>query len=481
MQKMKALFPDKIKIALVIIFSGLCWYISYGFTGGYWFLFWIAPIPVLLLSFRLKAKAAFFVSFTAYLIGRVSWFSYLVSVATVIPAVISTIAPALIFALIVLLTRRIVTGSKYWFTIFAFPVLWTSFEFLLFKFSPDGTAASIAYSQLNMLPLIQIASVTGALGITFMITFIPSSITVGWYFKNKKNQLKYLMLASVIIVASVFLFGFIRMNNGDEKDRIKVGLVVLNEKLHNITDHPDAEKEIKLTNDYAAQIKMLAAQGSQVVVLPERAINITKITDSTIMSILSNTAKENHVAIVSGYTNFKNDPERNSALVINADGKLVTDYNKVHLVTGLESMFTPGKEIGSFNFNETQAGVAICKDLDFPDYIKSYGTDNKGCLFIPAWDFVVDDWLHAHMAILRGVENGFSEVRAARQGRLTISDYYGKVNFEASSAQGNAVTLTGEVSLEHKETFYDKSGDWFAIINVIAALGFIFIAMKKTK
>jgi len=478
---MKALFPDKIKIVSVIIFSGLCWYISYGFTGGYWFLFLIAPIPVLLLSFRLKAKAAFFVSFTAYLIGRLSWFSYLVSVAAVVPAIISTIAPALIFALIVLLTRRIVTRSKYWFTVFAFPVLWTSFEFLLFKFSPDGTAASIAYSQLNMLPLIQIASVTGALGITFMITFIPSSIAVGWYFKNEKNKLRYLMATAVIIVASVFVFGFIRMNNNDEKNKIKVGLVVLDEKLHNITDHPDAEKEIKLTTAYAAQIKMLAAQGSQVVVLPERAINITKITDSTIMSILSNTAKENHVAIVSGYTNFKNDPERNSAIVIDADGRLVTDYNKVHLVTGLESMFTPGKEIGSFNVNETKAGVAICKDLDFPDYIKNYGKDNEGCLFIPAWDFVVDDWLHARMAILRGVENGFSEVRAARQGRLTISDYYGKVNFEASSAQGNAITLTGEVSLTHKETFYSKSGNWFAIINVVMALGFIFIAMKKRK
>jgi apolipoprotein N-acyltransferase len=31
------------------------------------------------------------------------------------------------------------------------------------------------------------------------------------------------------------------------------------------------------------------------------------------------------------------------------------------------------------------------------------------------------------MAILRGVENGFAVVRAARQGELTISDYHGKV------------------------------------------------------
>ncbi len=435
----------------------------------------------MILSFRLSGKATFFISFTAYLIGRLSWFAYLVSVATIVPAIIFTLALPLVFALIMLLTRKIVTGSKYWFTVFAFPVFWASFEFLFFKFSADGTAGSIAYSQSNALPLIQIASVTGLLGITFMITFIPSAIAVGWYYRNEKNKFKYLLVTSIVIVGSVFLFGLIRMNNDEEKNLTKVGLVVLDEKLHNITDHPDAEKEIKLAGSYAEQIARLTRQGSQVVVLPERAINITSATDSIIMNILSNTAKQNHVAIVTGYTNFKKEPERNSAMVIDTDGKVITDYNKVHLVTGLESAFTPGKEIGSFTFNGAGSGVAVCKDLDFPDYIKKYEEDNTGCLFIPAWDFVKDDWLHARMAILRGVENGFSEVRAARQGRLSISDYYGNVNFEASSADGNAATLTGEVSLKNKETFYSKSGDWFAIINIVMSLGFIVIALKKQK
>jgi len=86
------------------------------------------------------------------------------------------------------------------------------------------------------------------------------------------------------------------------------------------------------------------------------------------------------------------------------------------------------------------------------------------------------------MAILRGVENGFSEIRAARQGRLTISDYYGKVNNEASSATGNAVSLTGEISLEKKETIYSRFGDWFGIINLFATairLGLKADAIKK--
>jgi apolipoprotein N-acyltransferase len=83
------------------------------------------------------------------------------------------------------------------------------------------------------------------------------------------------------------------------------------------------------------------------------------------------------------------------------------------------------------------------------------------------------------MAILRGVENGFSEVRTARLGRLTISDAYGRVNAEANSSQGKAVSLLGNVSLLKLNTIYDRWGDWFGILNMIAAIFFIFIAVKR--
>lgn len=62
------------------------------------------------------------------------------------------------------------------------------------------------------------------------------------------------------------------------------------------------------------------------------------------MHILTSVAKENHVVLITGYTNFKNVSERNSALVIDTDGNAAADYNKVHLVRGLENQFTPGEQ-----------------------------------------------------------------------------------------------------------------------------------------
>jgi apolipoprotein N-acyltransferase len=440
---------------------------------------WFAPIPVLIISFNSSGKKTFIIAFIAYLIGRLSWFSYLMSVATIVPAVIFTILIPLIFALIITGTRQIVLKNKSWLAVFAYPVLFTVFEFLVIKFSKDGSAASIAYSQSDFLPVIQIAALTGILGITFIISFIPSAIAVGWYWRKQMNKLNPLIIVSSSIIVFVFLFGIIQLHNTNKTNSIKAGLVVLDERLHDISNHPDFIKGIKLAKDYAQQISMLASQGAQIVVLPERALNINKETDSAVMNILINTAKQDHVYIITGYTNFKDADERNSSLVISADGNVLADYNKVYLVTGLEDQFKPGSQTALFKFNSIQAGTAICKDLDFPGYIKQYGDDDIRILCIPAWDFVTDDWLHSRMAILRGVENGFSEIRTARQGRLTISDSYGKVNAEANSSAGKTASLTGNVSVEKRNTIYSRFGNWFGILNIIAVVFLIFYKRKK--
>jgi apolipoprotein N-acyltransferase len=56
--------------------------------------------------------------------------------------------------------------------------------------------------------------------------------------------------------------------------------------------------------------------------------------------------------------------------------------------------------------------MTICKDMDFPGLSREYGQDDTALLLVPAWDFELDGWLHGRMAILRGVESGFSIARA---------------------------------------------------------------------
>lgn len=466
-------------IAPSFILSGICWYLSGGLNGDSWYLMWLAPIPVLAAALHLSTGKAFSITFLAYLIGRMSWFSYLITVATIIPAIIFTLLLPLIFGLIVIGTRWLVLRTKFIIAVFAFPVFFTAYEFLLIRLSADGTAGSIAYSQADFLPFIQIASITGIMGITFILTLFPSVLAVGLYHRRVKNKFKISIALAIAIAFLVCLYGILRINSGDAKSSIKAGLVVLDEKLHYVTGHPVVQDELNTVAIYADSISKLAERGAELVVLPERAFNINAETQSGIMQILENTARTNHVYIIAGYTNFKNKPARNSALVIDTTGKIICTYNKVHLVTGFENQFSPGKDIGLFPMESLQAGTAICKDLDFPLHMRKYGLDKTILVCVPAWDFVQDDWLHSRMAILRAVENGFSEVRSARLGRLTISDCFGRVNSEATSVHKTGVSLLGGVTLQRKITIYSRFGDWFGILNLAAAIALIIVGLKN--
>jgi apolipoprotein N-acyltransferase len=71
------------------------------------------------------------------------------------------------------------------------------------------------------------------------------------------------------------------------------------------------------------------------------------------------------------------------------------------------------------------------------------------------------------MAVLRAVENGFALARSARNGLLTLSDNRGRILAEAATAAGRFVSITGRVNVERGETFYTRSGDWFAWLCVV--------------
>ena len=120
--------------------------------------------------------------------------------------------------------------------------------------------------------------------------------------------------------------------------------------------------------------------------------------------------------------------------------------------------------------------------MDFQQFILGYSKKSPAILFVPAWDFVSDGWLHSRMAILRGVEGGFSLLRNARQGRLTISDWRGEVLVERNSEAGIKTILTGNISAKPHPTIYAMAGDWFGTVCLFSAAGFgLFLFSRKRK
>ena len=102
--------------------------------------------------------------------------------------------------------------------------------------------------------------------------------------------------------------------------------------------------------------------------------------------------------------------------------------------------------------------------MDFPGLVRDYRGSGATVVFVPAWDFGRDAWLHSRMAITRGVENGFTVVRAARQGALTVSDPHGRVMVEARTIGASVVSVTTDLPRGAVSTLYTKFGDWLAWI-----------------
>ena len=80
---------------------------------------------------------------------------------------------------------------------------------------------------------------------------------------------------------------------------------------------------------------------------------------------------------------------------------------------------------------------------------------------------------------MRGVENGFSIVRAPRHGILTITDDRGRVLGERATNSAPFATLVAAIAVTHHSTLYSKWGDWFAWLCIVIFLVALVLSRRK--
>ncbi|MGA7315004.1 MAG: hypothetical protein WBX22_13620, partial [Silvibacterium sp.] len=143
-----------------------------------WPLMWIAFIPVLLLAAETTSwGVAAATAALSVLLGNLTLLYYLHVVlhAPVIAWLIPFSIASLLFAVGVLLFRALLHRGAAFSAVIALPAFWTVCEYLA-SFAPaNGTAGSLAYTQERFLPIMQVASLTGPWGITFLLLLFPSA------------------------------------------------------------------------------------------------------------------------------------------------------------------------------------------------------------------------------------------------------------------------------------------------------------------
>jgi apolipoprotein N-acyltransferase len=445
-----------------------------------WWMTWLAPIPVLIAVPRLKAGSAFIVGFLAHILGNLNEWSY----ATLLPLgphLAFITIPAVAFGLAALLFRMASLRRKLWQTWLSFPSAWVAYEYIISWLSPHSTFGNLAYNQMNFLPAIQIASITGIWGISFYLMIFASTVAVAADPNFRTAPQARLVFALALLgIASTIGFGFWRVHHTVREPAITVGLIVADNPYASLPPHSDS---IAVFQRYLAEVPALAAQGAKVIVTPEYVENFSASASNdqtaTVNQLFSDAARKSNVTIEIGLgRTVDRTSEFNEAHVYSPNGHVAV-YIKHHLLPAYESRFTPGKILVLLQTGNAPWGVQICKDADFPALSRQYASNDIGLLLVSAHDFKLDTWLHSRMAILRGVEGGFNMARCAKDGALTLSDDRGAVLAEARSDSAPFTTLVGSVPISHSETLYSRWGDWFGWLSLIVLIGTIITTSRS--
>ncbi len=447
---------------LAALSSGLLLYLGQGLHPMAWCL-WLAPAPLLVAALSAGFLEAWGLSLLAGLIGQAGMFSYLAGLIGKPGAALVCLLGAVMLGAITLTARGVMRRSDHWLLPFAFPVAAAGFDTLVAAVSPHGSAGSWAYSQMDVLPAVQVAALGGTPAVVFLISLVGGTLAVAI---ARRQAIRIPLLAyglPILLRMTALGGGAWRLHRAPVEPNIRVGLVAADTL--SMTPARAGEPDDPTLYAYLDAMSRLAGQGARLVVAPEKIETIASGRAAYARAGLQIPAFAMRTPFLIGVTTALPDHLENRAWLIQPTGEAI-DYQKRHLVPGLERRFTPGHERKRFVLYDRLMGVAICKDMDFASLGREYA--GVGAVLVPAWDFGADGRMHSRMAVLRGVENGYTVIRSARDGLLTVSDRYGRIRAETRSNLGPVTTLIANAPLAPIEpTVYASIGDvfgWFCVL-----------------
>jgi apolipoprotein N-acyltransferase len=447
---------------------------------------WLAP--------RLSASSAFLVAAAAFALGSLNEWAYLAIVVPLWISILNSVGPACIFGLTVSLFRnRILKGQALQAALIV-PALWVAYEYLSEAISVHGTIGNLGYSQMNFLPILQIASVTGIWGISFSI-FLFAAVSAAFFGTASVKQKRTLAIALATYLFCVLGYGYWRLASTPKNSPvIKVGLMASDDSMNLIV--PTTEDAGYAFDRFGKQMLSMASQGIQLFVLPEHSGPVTDASEPATDAKFEELARQTHAFIAVGIDRIMPKVSWNQERLYAPNGTLLATYDKHHLLPHWEDQFAPstdrtslavpygamceGPDAGksaqrtAVSAASGKWGLEICKDMDFPHLSRQYARDGVALMVVPAWDFTVDGWLHGRMAIMRAVEGGFSIARSAKRSILYATDDRGRVIAERDSGFVPFATVVATVPVRHDATIYSRFGDWSAWLNLgllVALLG----------
>lgn len=379
-------------------------------------------------------------------------------------------------------------GSSAWLTL-VFPIAMTAVDFSSSSGSPFGSFGAIAYTQRGFTPVMQIASVTGLWGITFVMSWFASLANHVWESGWKFTRLSLTFAGALALILAIG-FGRTLFPTQPKQTAVIAGFSLPNGTLSsyigqlNDGDEGGFRQAVDdLHTQQLDQIRRFAENGANIVVLQEGAgMGLTDQVEK-LLSEAALIAKEENIYIVLPTFDFGKSPAVNAVHIIDPNGEIVLN----HIKYGGNQFEGTLKGDGILQTVDTPYGklsAVICWDADFPAVIKQAGEQNVDLLFIPANDWLGVRDVHSGMSTFRAVENGMTVFRQTGQGVSLVSDAYGNVLHRVDTFEepaGRFVSIQKvSTPISSVNTLYPIIGDLLGNVMLVGLIG-LFVGLIVTR
>ena len=381
--------------------------------------------------------------------------------------------------------------------------VFTGFPFDLLGYSLTGTDE-----------MMQLASVVGVYGLTFLAPLLAMTPSLVWPADNRgwSQRLAPVFLA-LLVIAGQLGFGWNRLSGTVSTERQDMALRLVQPLVYEHADFGNVDPvalidRLLMLSDMRMNPNDQGLEDITHLVWPESSLPFFLETYPEALARIARLLPE-QASLLAGVprrpfaTSLQDNsaPPHNSVVAIDTEGEVVASYDKSHLVPFGEYLpfgeffallgirqFVPGADGWSpgdvkrrlLNLPAAPAPlVLVCYEIIFSGDLG----DTAGAQFLlnltnDAWfDGSVGPAQHAHHARLRAVEEGMSLVRAANTGLTFATDPLGRVT--TALAPGEMAVLDVRPHERLAGTVFQSVRHWPVLIAVLAGILAGFVASRR--
>ncbi len=401
-----------------------------------------------------------------------------------------------------LVTRKLVGVWR----ILSFASLWTIMEFLRSLGTYTFPWGQIGYSQYKFLPLIQMAEVTGALGVSCLLAIVNASIAE-WWVTRKDIRSRRWVIAVATMTGLLCLSGFARILQIKDDQPITVAIMQ-----NNFANKGPEDLSLKIQT-YEALMQAAfktSLTPPQLSIWGETSAPGDAYNDTFPRNEMFRLAELYRTPLFTGsnVVDRETQTDRNSALLFIPGSKMPQRYDKQAIVPfgefipfrnlfppALQKQFQffntdliPGKDSKTLDFvlsdgTQVRLGAMVCYESVYPHYARTMVNLGANLIVAPSNDqwFQTRAAMEQHLSIVvfRAIENRRDIARATTNGISCAIDGTGRVTNRAPFD-----TPTFQISALHLrslKTIYARFGDWFVALCLVLVIVAPFSPLWRDK